>query len=136
MVLLGELSGGIMRDEMGTLRVDVQIENPARPGEKRTLNAVLVDTGAELSWVPAPVLESLGVDRNARRTGASSSDGPARWWSPSAADESGTKSSSGSRAISCCWARAPWKGSISVWNPSRSSWWTPAPRPLRQQRSL
>src|SRR2546430_3642120 len=66
MVLLGELSGGIMRNEMGTFRVDVQIENPARPGEKRTLNAVLVDTGAELSWVPAPVLESLGVDRNTK----------------------------------------------------------------------
>ncbi len=53
-----------MPQEMGTFRVDVQIENPARPGEKRTLNAVLVDTGAELSWVPAAVLESLGVERN------------------------------------------------------------------------
>jgi len=55
-----------MRHEIGTFRVDVQIENPARPGEKRTVNAVLVDTGAELSWVPAPVLESLGVERNNR----------------------------------------------------------------------
>ena len=53
-----------MRHEMGTFRVDVQIENPVRPGEKRTLNAVLVDTGAELSWVPTAVLESLGVERN------------------------------------------------------------------------
>ena len=53
-----------MRHEMGTFRVDVQIENPARPGEQRTLHAVLVDTGAELSWVPAAVLESLGVARN------------------------------------------------------------------------
>src|SRR5438034_2043195 len=64
MLLLGEASGGIMRHDMGTLRVDVEIENPARPGEKRTLNAVLVDTGAELSWVPGAVLESLGVERN------------------------------------------------------------------------
>jgi predicted aspartyl protease len=53
-----------MRDQMGMFRVDVQIENPARPGERRTLNAVLVDTGAELSWVPATVLESLGVEHN------------------------------------------------------------------------
>jgi len=53
-----------MRHDMGTLRVDVEIENPARPGEKRTLNAVLVDTGAELSWVPSAILESLGVERN------------------------------------------------------------------------
>lgn len=49
---------------MGTFRVDIEIENPARPGERRLLEAVLVDTGAELSWVPAEVLESLGVQRN------------------------------------------------------------------------
>ena len=53
-----------MPDDMGTFRVDVVIENPARPGERRTLKAALVDTGAELSWVPAEVLESLGVERN------------------------------------------------------------------------
>jgi predicted aspartyl protease len=51
-------------DDMGTFRVDMELENPARPGDKRTLRSVLVDTGAELSWVPAEVLESLGVARN------------------------------------------------------------------------
>ena len=49
---------------MGTFRVDVEIENPARPGVRRTLGSVLVDTGAELSWVPATVLESLAVEPN------------------------------------------------------------------------
>jgi len=53
-----------MRDDMSTFRVDVVIENPARPGVRRTLSSVLVDTGAELSWVPGEVLESLGVERN------------------------------------------------------------------------
>jgi predicted aspartyl protease len=53
-----------MPDDMGTFRVDVEIANPARPGERRAIHAVLVDTGAELSWVPAGVLESLGVERN------------------------------------------------------------------------
>ena len=53
-----------MRDDMGILRVDVEIENPTHPGEKRTLRSVLVDTGAELSWVPRSVLESLSVERN------------------------------------------------------------------------
>ena len=53
-----------MRDEMGSFSVDVEIENPARPGERRTLRSVLVDTGAELSWVPAEILESLGIERN------------------------------------------------------------------------
>jgi clan AA aspartic protease len=52
-----------MSDEMGSFRVDVEIENPARPGERRVLRSVLVDTGAELSWVPAEVLESLGIER-------------------------------------------------------------------------
>jgi len=55
-----------MRDDMGTFRVDIEIENPAHPGERRTLRSVLVDTGAELSWVPAEILESLGVERNNR----------------------------------------------------------------------
>jgi predicted aspartyl protease len=50
-------------DEMGILRVDVEIENHQRPGESRRLRAVLVDTGAELSWAPAEVLENLGITR-------------------------------------------------------------------------
>src|SRR5258705_12972283 len=64
MVLLGMPSGATMPNDMGTFRVDIEIENPARPGQKRTLRSVLVDTGAELSWVPAEVLEGLGVERN------------------------------------------------------------------------
>ena len=49
--------------DMGTFRVDVEIENPLLPGRNRTLHQVLVDTGAELSWFPANVLESLGIQR-------------------------------------------------------------------------
>lgn len=52
-----------MPDDMGSFRVDLEIENPARPGERRTVQSVLVDTGAELSWLPAPVLVSLGIER-------------------------------------------------------------------------
>ena len=55
-----------MGDDMGTFRVDVELENPARPGERRTLEAVLVGSGAELSWVPAQVLEALGIERYAK----------------------------------------------------------------------
>jgi predicted aspartyl protease len=53
-----------MPGDMGTFRVDVEIVNPAQPGVRRTVPSVLVDTGAELSWIPAPILESLGVPRN------------------------------------------------------------------------
>ena len=52
-----------MPDDMGTFRIDIAIENPARPGDQRVVTGALVDTGAELSWVPAPVLESLGIER-------------------------------------------------------------------------
>ncbi len=53
-----------MTDEMGTFRIDIEIENPARPGERRLVRQALVDTGAELSWIPAEILESMGVSRN------------------------------------------------------------------------
>ena len=52
-----------MSNEMGSLRVDLEIENPLLPGKRRTLPSVLVDTGAELSWFPAGTLESLEVAR-------------------------------------------------------------------------
>jgi len=52
-----------MPDEMGSFRVDIEIENPVHPGRRRTVRSVLVDTGAELSWVPAALLESLGIER-------------------------------------------------------------------------
>ncbi len=52
-----------MTDDMGIFRIDVELENHARPGEKRLLRGVLVDTGAELSWAPATVLEELGIAR-------------------------------------------------------------------------
>ena len=51
---------------MGTFRIDIELENPARPGKKRALTPVLVDTGAELSWFPADVLDSLGIERYSR----------------------------------------------------------------------
>ena len=52
-----------MRSDTGTFRIDIELENPAHPGEKRSLKSVLVDTGAMLSWAPAELLESLGVER-------------------------------------------------------------------------
>lgn len=52
-----------MTDEMGSFRTDVEIESPARRGPRARLSGVLIDTGAELSWFPAPLLESLGIER-------------------------------------------------------------------------
>lgn len=55
-----------MMNEMGTFRVDIEVENPARAGRRAPLRSVLVDTGAELSWFPADLLESLGIERRKR----------------------------------------------------------------------
>ena len=52
-----------MPGDMGILRTDVEIQSPLREGDRRLLRDVLVDTGAELSWAPAAVLESLGITR-------------------------------------------------------------------------
>ena len=52
-----------MTGTMGTFRIEVEIENPAHAGQRIRLRNVLVDTGAELSWIPAGVLEELGVER-------------------------------------------------------------------------
>jgi len=52
-----------MSDDMGSFRINIEIENPAAPGRREVLRDVLVDTGAELSWFPAPVLEALGIRR-------------------------------------------------------------------------
>ena len=49
--------------DIGTFRIDVEVENPLRPGERATVRQALIDTGAELSWFPAEVLESLAIAR-------------------------------------------------------------------------
>jgi len=63
MIVLDAAGGGSMGDEMGTFRVRVEIANPVRPADRRVLDSVLVDTGAEFSWFPASVMESLGIER-------------------------------------------------------------------------
>jgi len=52
-----------LADHMAILRTDVEIDSPLREGDRRLLRDVLVDTGAELSWAPSAVLESLGIAR-------------------------------------------------------------------------
>src|SRR5262245_24885673 len=49
--------------DMGTFRIDIEVENPINPGERRVVTNALVDAGAELTWLPADVLESLGIER-------------------------------------------------------------------------
>lgn len=48
-------------DDVGVLRTTIEIESLDRPGPRRSLPDVLVDTGSEYTWVPRDVLEELGV---------------------------------------------------------------------------
>lgn len=57
---------GTKMTDMGTFRIQVELENPATPGTRRSLGGLLVDTGSELSWVPAAELEVLGIQRRRR----------------------------------------------------------------------
>jgi predicted aspartyl protease len=50
-----------MLDAMGILRTAITIEHPARRGLGVALSDVIVDTGSEYTWVPQPVLESIGL---------------------------------------------------------------------------
>ena len=47
--------------DMGTFRITMSVEHPARRGLLRALNDVLVDSGSELTWIPRRLLEDLGV---------------------------------------------------------------------------
>jgi predicted aspartyl protease len=60
--------------EMGTLRTTVGVENVSQKGGVRELPETLVDTGSELTWIPRPVLESLGI-RPERRQAFRVADG-------------------------------------------------------------
>ena len=53
-----------MIDDMGSFRIDVEVANPAGSGPRRVVRNVLVDTGAELSCLPADVLDAVGIVRD------------------------------------------------------------------------
>ena len=55
-----------MTDEMGMLRIEVEVEPREDSDQRVRFHGVLVDTGSELSWFPASSLEAVGVRRSRR----------------------------------------------------------------------
>ena len=53
-----------MIDDMGSFRIDVEVASPGGSGPRRMVRSVLVDTGAELSCLPADVLDAVGIVRD------------------------------------------------------------------------
>ncbi len=52
-----------MIDDMGIFRTSIGIAHLALPSERHELDAVMVDTGSEYNWIPADLLDTLGVER-------------------------------------------------------------------------
>lgn len=50
-----------MIDDMGIFRTTISVAHYAHPLARRELGDVMVDTGSEYNWIPADVLQSLGV---------------------------------------------------------------------------
>jgi predicted aspartyl protease len=48
---------------MGTFHTRCRIENPNRRTKSAAIPKILVDTGSEYTWVPAPTLERLSIGR-------------------------------------------------------------------------
>jgi predicted aspartyl protease len=48
---------------MGTFRASIAVQNHADPRKRADVASVLVDTGSELTWIPASTLETIGVKR-------------------------------------------------------------------------
>jgi predicted aspartyl protease len=48
---------------MGTFHVRCRVENPVNRARAANLPRLLVDTGSELTWIPEPTLERIGIPR-------------------------------------------------------------------------
>ena len=83
-----------MLEDMGTFRTTIELENPAQRGRRTAIHSVLVDTGAELSWIPSTVLEDLGIGRE-REWHFRQADGTAltRWTGYAIVHAAGTRTS-------------------------------------------
>jgi len=53
--------------DVGLFRITIGVERLSR-GEVHDVADALVDTGSDLTWIPRPLLESLGVSVERRRT--------------------------------------------------------------------
>ena len=72
-----------MSDTMGTFRIDFELENPMRAGDRRVVRNALVDTGAEFRGFPPTSSNRWALSTTPRLDfdrpmGPSSSDGPER----------------------------------------------------------
>lgn len=77
--------------DMGTFRIDFAIASQVLRDVQVPVVAALVDTGSEASWIPAGILESLGIPR-LRRASYRQATGKVieRWSGPAVIFAAGT----------------------------------------------
>ena len=47
---------------MGAFRVDIDVSRPGKRARWKSIRRVLVDSGAEISWLPEAALAAIGVE--------------------------------------------------------------------------
>lgn len=55
------------RPKLENFRIDIAVEHPARRGELRAIRETLVETSSEFTWLPADLLDEMGVVRETTR---------------------------------------------------------------------
>lgn len=60
---------------MGSFHVDCQVASIRSPGKSLKVRGLLVDTGAEYSWIPEGCLERIGVARKKKDVAFLTADG-------------------------------------------------------------
>src|SRR5206468_3767983 len=53
--------------DMGTVYVDIRLENIREPERRIDVTSVMVDTGSEFTWIPRSQLTELGITPQWRR---------------------------------------------------------------------
>src|SRR5689334_18404749 len=105
---------------MGRFYVGCRVLNPVT-SKSTVLRRLMVDTGAESTWIDATVLETIGIERRKKDLAFQLANGRslrARLGMPFSewiSRRQSMKSSSPERAISSFLAPAPWKVSICRW---------------------
>ena len=81
-------------DDMGTFRIDFEVASQVLVDARAVVPGALVGTGSEATWIPAPLLESLGIPRRKRaRFRQASGQLLERWLGPAIVFAAGTYAS-------------------------------------------
>jgi hypothetical protein len=65
---MGKTAAQTNSESMGTFYTSCRIENIANRSQSAVINKLLVDTGSEYTWMPAMILNEIGVKQEKQET--------------------------------------------------------------------